>query len=61
MNIKLGDVIVKLAAFEKIEQLYETASFDWGGASSEHNLPAFWKHDIQQHPIVYKQLAEKLG
>ena len=61
LNIQLGDVIVKLAAFEKIEQLYETTSFDWGGAISEHNLPALWKHDLQQHPIVYKQLAGKLG
>ena len=61
LNIKLGDVIVKLAAFEQIEQLYEKASLDWGGPSSEHNLPAFWKHDLQQHPSVYKKLAENLG
>ena len=61
LNIKLGEVIFKLAAFEQIEQLYEKASFGWGGASSEHNLPAFWKHDLQQHPSVYKKLAEKLG
>ena len=61
LDIKLGDVIVKLAAFEKIEQLCETASFDWGGVSSEHHLPAFWKHDLQQHPSVYKKLAENLG
>ena len=32
-----------------------------GGASSEHNLPAFWKRDLQQHPSVYKKLAENLG
>ena len=37
------------------------ASFDWDGASSEHNLPAFWKHDLQQHPSVYKKLGENLG
>ena len=61
MDIKLGDIIVTLAAFETTEQLYEKASFDWGGVSSEHNLPAFWKHDLQQHPSVYKKLAENLG
>ena len=61
LDIKLGDVIVKLAAFEKIEQLYETTSFDWGGVTSEHHLPAFWKHDLEQHPSVYKKLAENLG
>ena len=41
LNIKLSDVIVKLEAFEKLTQLYVTSSFDWGGASSQHNLPAF--------------------
>ena len=61
LDIKLGDIIVKLTAFEKIEQLYETASFDWDGVSSEHHLPASWKHDLQQHPSVYKNLAENLG
>ena len=40
LNIQLGDIIVKLSAFEKMEQLYETASFDWGGVSSEHHLAA---------------------
>ena len=61
LDIKLGDIIVKLAAFEQIEQLYEKASFGWGGATSELNLPAFWKHDLQQHPSVNKKLAENLG
>ena len=61
LDIKLGDVIVKLEPFEKIQQLCESASFDWGGVSSEHRLPAFWKRDLQQHPSVYKKLAENLG
>ena len=42
-------------------QLYNYASFDWGGASSEHHLTSYWKHDLQQHPTVYQNLAEKLG
>ena len=61
LNIKLSDVIVKLDAFEKLTQLYVTSSFDWGGASSQHNLPAFWKNDLQQRPGTYKKLAESLG
>ena len=61
LNIELGSVIVKLAAFEQIEQLYQSASFDWGGVSSENHLPAYWKLDLQQHPTVYKQLADNLG
>ena len=61
LNIKLSEVIVKLDAFEKLTQPYVTSSFDWGGASSQHNLPAFWKHDILQRPGTYKKLAESLG
>ena len=61
LNIKLGDIIVKLAPFEKMEKFFQEASFDWSGASSIHNLPAFWKHDLQQRPSVYKKLAEHLG
>ena len=61
LNIKLGDMIVKLVPFEKMDKLFQEASFDWGGASSIHNLPTFWKHDLQQRPSVYKKLAEHLG
>ena len=61
LNIKLGDIIVKLAPFEKMDKLFQEASFDWGGASSIHNLPTFWKHDLQQRPSVYNKLAENLG
>ena len=60
LDIELGSVIV-IAAFEQIEQLYQSASFDWGGVSSENHLPAYWKLDLQQHPTVYKQLADNLG
>ena len=42
-------------------QLYNYASFDWGGASSEHHLTSYWKRDLQQHRTVYQNLAEKLG
>ena len=61
LNIKLDSVMVKLRAFQQIEQLYQSASFDWGGVSSENNLPAHWKLDLQQHPAVYQQLADNLG
>ena len=53
--------MVKLGAFQQIEQLYQSASFDWGGVSSENLLPAHWKLDLQQHPAVYQQLADNLG
>ena len=43
LNIELGSVMVKLGAFQQIEQLYQSASFDWGGVSSENHLPAHWK------------------
>ena len=46
LNIELGSVIVKLATFEQIEQLDQSASFDWGGVSSENHLPAYWKLDL---------------
>ena len=61
LHIRLGPLIVKLAAFDQMPKLYETASFDWGGVSSEHQLAASWKLDLQQHPTVYQQLAEQLG
>ena len=61
LHIDIGNLIVKLAPFDKMPQLYESASFDWGGVSSEHHLAAYWKHDLQQHSVVYQQLAEKLG
>ena len=32
-------------ACEKLPQLYDSASFDWGSASSEHQLAASWKLD----------------
>ena len=50
LNIAIGSIMVKLGAFQQIEQLYQSASFDWGGVSSENNLPAHWKLDLQQHP-----------
>ena len=61
LHIELGNLIVKLAAFDKMPQLYDSASFDWGGVSSEHHLAAYWKLDLQQHAAVYQQLAAKLG
>ena len=61
LHIQLGDIVVKLAAFDKMLQLYDSASFDWGGVSSEHHLAAYWKLDLQQHAAVYQQLADKLG
>ena len=61
LGIQLGAVVVQLSPFEHIEQLYHTASFDWGGVSSENQLAASWKLDLQQHPTVYKKLAEQLG
>ena len=61
LDIKLSDLIVKLAPFEKMDKLFQEASFDWGGASSIYNLPAFWQHDLQQRPSVYNKLAENLG
>ena len=61
LNIEIGSVMIKLGAFQQIEQLYQSASFDWGGVSSENNLPAHWKLDLQQHPAVYQQLADNLG
>ena len=61
LHIQLGDIIVKLAAFDKMPQLYDSASFDWGGVSNEHHLAAYWKLDLQQHAAVYQQLADKLG
>ena len=61
LGIQLGEVMVQLSAFEQMEQLYQTASFDWGGVSSENQLAASWKLDLQQRPAVYKKLAEQLG
>ena len=52
---------VKLAPFEKMPQLYDHASFDWGTASSEHQLAASWTQDLQQNVPVYHQLQAKLG
>ena len=51
----------QLAPFDKMPQLYDSASFDWGGVSSEHHLAASWKLDLQHHSAVYQQLASKLG
>ena len=53
LHIQLGNLWVRLAPFEKLPQLYDSASFDWGSASSEHHLAASWKLDLQQHPSVY--------
>ena len=61
LRMVLGDIIVKLEPFDKMPQLYNYASFDWGSISSEHHLPSQWKLDLQQHPTVYQNLAEKLG
>ena len=61
LRIELGNLIVRLAPFEKLPQLYDSASFDWGGASSEHHLAASWKLNLQQHSAVYQQIAAKLG
>ena len=61
LHIELGNLWVRFAPFEKMPQLYDSASFDWGGASSEHHLAASWKFDMQQHPAVYQQIAAKLG
>ena len=61
LHIELGNLIVKLAAFDKMPQLYDSASFDWGAVSNEHHLAAYWKLDLQQHAAVYQQLATKLG
>ena len=61
LGIQLGEVVVQLSPFEQMEQLYQTASFDWGGVSSENQLAASWKLDLQQHPAVYKKLTEQLG
>ena len=57
----LVDIIVKLAPFDQMPELYNYASLDWGGVSSEHHLAPHWKLDLQQHKIVYQNLAEKLG
>ena len=63
LSIQLGQVVIQLPPFEQMEQLYLTASFDWGGVSSrsENQLAPSWKLDLQQHPAVYKKLAEQLG
>ena len=61
LGIQLGQVVIQLPPFEQMEQLYLTASFDWGGVSSENQLASSWKLDLQQHPAVYKKLAEQLG
>ena len=64
LNIKLGDIIassLRVGRLRRWRSFSQEASFDWGGASSIHNLPAFWKHDLQQRPSVYKKLAEHLG
>ena len=61
LHIELGNLWVRLAPFEKMPQLYDHASFDWGTASSEHHLAASWTQDLQQHATVYQQLTAKLG
>ena len=61
LHVRLGPLIVKLETFDQIPNLYDSASFDWGGVSSEHQLAAYWKLDLQQHPTVYQQLADQLG
>ena len=61
LQMVLGDIIVKLAPFDQMPELCNYASFDWGGVSSEHHLAPHWKLDLQQHRIVYQNLAEKLG
>ena len=61
LHIRLGYLIVKLEPFDQMPKLYDSASFDWGGVSSEHQLAACWKLDLQQHPTVYHQLADQLG
>ena len=42
-------------------KLCDSANFDWGSVSSEHQLASYWKLDLQQHPTVYQQLADQLG
>ena len=61
LHIRLGDLIAKLEPFDKIPMLCESASFDWGGVSSEHQLAPYWKLDLHQHPTVYQQLVDQLG
>ena len=60
-TLSLATSLSRLAAFDKMPQLYDSASFDWGGVSSEHHLAAYWKLDLQQHAAIYQQLADKLG
>ena len=61
LGLQLGAMVVQLSPFDLMEELYTTASFDWGGVSSENQLASSWKLDLQQHPAVYKKLAEQLG
>ena len=61
LHIELGNIWVQLAPFERMPQLYDHAGFDWGAASSEHQLAASWTQGLQQNVPVYQQLQAKLG
>ena len=64
LGVKVGAFAWQLPSFTSSslqDQLFTTASFDWGSTSSAWQLSRHWKLDSQQHPDVYWKLAESLG
>ena len=61
LEVEVSPFIFELGSFDSIAHLYESNSFDWGGASSAWQLSKAWKLDAQVHKHVYKKLVEELG
>ena len=58
LQVEVSAYIFQLEPFNSIEGLFESNSFDWGGAwqPSQH-----WKLDAQVHKHVYTKLVQELG
>ena len=61
LQVEVSAFIFELGAFNSIEGLFESNSFDWGGASSAWQLSQHWKLDAQVHKHVYTKLVQELG
>ena len=61
LQVEVSAYIFQLEPFNSIKGLYETNSFDWGGASSARQLSQHWRLDAQQHKHVYAKLVQELG
>ena len=61
LQIEVSAYVFQLEPFNSIKGLFETNTFDWGGASSARQLSQHWRLDAQQHRHVCAKLVQELG